>query len=377
MPQNSYANMGLQQDAQGQFSPIAGFGIGAMPGAEEISGMNWNDRMGLMMSQMGQAQQQGNQANLGLFASQLNEVGNLGKAGGQQITDVYSQERGRMGQNLASRGLGSTTVGSAMSAGIAGRESRDRTRLEEGLTQQRLNVLNAASFQQPDMGSFYNQMMNAGAAGLGQKKPKQQEWWKGPALGAGLDMLTGKGGAGGGMLGGLGKLLGFGGGGGGGGFDPALVGEASLSSGGTGMGGGYGSSQGIGGWSIPSANQPGWGQNAAGFLSRGQSGGGAGTFGGGGGMMTGLKGLMGGLGNFGTGAGQGIAGMFGFGSGTAGAGLGSMGAMGAALGPIAAIAGLGYLAYKNRKDIKRETKRIGRQIGKAGKKVKKWFKKIF
>ena len=327
MPQNSYANMGLQQDAQGQFSPIAGFGVGALPSAEEISGMGWNDRMGVMMSQMGPAQQPAQQANLGLFSSQLNEVGNLGTAGRQQISDVYSQERGRMGQNLASRGLGSTTVGSAMSAGIAGRESRDRTRLEEGLTQQRLNVLNAASFQQPDMGGFYNQMMQAGSAGLGSAKAKQPPWWASQVLGSGLDMLGGGGGGGGGgRLGGRGRVRGGGGG----------AGVAHL----TDMGG---------------------------------------TAGGGGGMgmMGGLGKILGGVGNFGMGAGKGIAGMFGFGSGTAGAGLGSMGAMGAALGPIAAIAGLGYLAYKNRKDIKRETKRIGRQIGKAGKKVKKWFKKIF
>ena len=190
MPPNSYANLGLQQDPQGQFSPVAGFGVGAMPGAEDISGMGWNDRMGMMMSQMGQSQQQAQQANLGLFAQQLNEVGNLGAAGRQQISDVYSQERGRGSQALAARGLGSTTVGSAMSAGIAGRESRDRMQLEEGLTQQRLNVLNAASFQQPDMGGFYSQMMQAGASGLGQKKAKQPPWWAGQALGAGLDWAT-------------------------------------------------------------------------------------------------------------------------------------------------------------------------------------------
>jgi len=339
MPQNSYANMGLQQDAQGQFSPIAGFGIGAMPSADEISEMSWNDRMGLMMSQMGQSQQQGNQANLGLFSSQLNEVGNLGKAGGQQITDVYSQERGRMGQNLASRGLGSTTVGSAMSAGIAGRESRDRTRLEEGLTQQRLNVLNAASFQQPDMGSFYNQMMQAGSAGLGSDKAKQPPWWGGQALGAGLDMLGGGGGGGGGGL--LGKLFGFGGGGGGAG----------------GANAGY---QGIagGGWAGPAGSGA---VNTAGGASTG--------------MLSSLSNVLGGVGKFGIGAGKGIAGMFGFGGGALPAG-GMMG-MGAALGPIAAAAAVSYMLYKNRKDIKRETKRIGRQVGKAGKKVKKWFKKIF
>ena len=170
--------------------------------------MSWNQRMGMMTSQMGQAQQQAQQANLGLLSQQLNEVGKLGEAGRQQITDVYGQERARATQSLAARGLGSTTVADAASAGIAGREQRARTGLEERLTGQRLNVLNAASFQQPDMGGFYNQMMQAGAAGLGQKPPKQQEWWKGPALGAGLDWLTGGGGGGGGGGGALSGLIG-------------------------------------------------------------------------------------------------------------------------------------------------------------------------
>ena len=160
---NSYASLGLQQDEQGQFSPIAGFGIGAMPSAEEISKMSWKDRMGMMTSQMGQSQHMAQQANLGLLSAQMNEVDRLGVAGRQQITDVFSQERGRASQSLTARGLGSTTVGSAMSAGLAGREARARTGLEERLTGQRLNVLNAASFQQPDMGGFYNQMMQAGA----------------------------------------------------------------------------------------------------------------------------------------------------------------------------------------------------------------------
>ena len=299
----SYANLGLQQDAQGQFSPIAGFGISEMPSAEEIGNMDWNQRMGLFTTQMGQAQQQAQQANLGLFSQQLNEVGRFGAAGRQQISDVYSQERGRMGQSLAARGLGSTTVGSAMSAGIAGRESRDRTRLEESLGQQRLNVLHAASFQQPDMGSFYNQMMNAGSAGLGQDKPSQPPWWAGQALGAGLNFLTGGGGGmggggwGGGGGGALGKLFGFGGGGGGGTAGLASVTDGPL---------------------VPGTSIPGHPFNA----------------GGGGGMMGGLTKALGGIKSFGVGAGKGIAGMFGFGGGTAS--LGGMAGLGATLGPIAA-----------------------------------------
>ena len=345
MPQNNYASLGLQQDPQGQFSPIAGFGIGATPSAEDISGMNWNERIGMMTSQMGQAQQQGQQANLGLLSQQLNEVGSLGAAGRQQITDVYGQERARSTQSLAARGLGSTTVTDAASAGIAGREQRARLGLEEGLTQQRLGVLNNANFQQPDMGSFYNQMMQAGSAGLGSDKAKQPPWWGGQALGAGLDMLGGGGG-----------LFGGGGGGGGGGGLLGKLGGLFGGGGGGGVNAGYQGIQG-GGFAGPAGMQ--------------QAGGG------GMGLMSGLKGVLGGVGNFGMGAGQGIAGMLGFGSGTAGAGLGTAGAMGASLGPLAAIAGIGYLAYKNRKDIKRETKRIGKQVGKAGKKVKKWFKKIW
>ena len=346
MPPNSYANLGLQQDPQGQFSPVAGVGVGAMPGAEDISGMGWNDRMGMMMSQMGQSQQQAQQANLGLFAQQLNEVGNLGAAGRQQISDVYSQERGRGSQALAARGLGSTTVGSAMSAGIAGRESRDRMQLEEGLTQQRLNVLNAASFQQPDMGGFYSQMMQAGASGLGQKKAKQPPWWAGQALGTGLDWATkggGGGGGGGSNLGNLiGGLFGKGGGGGGGGFpSPESVG---------------------GGHTVGGGGMPG-----------GAVGGGGGL----GGIFSGLKTAA---------SGSKLAGMF----------SGPMGQAALTAAPWLAAGAAGYMVYRNNKekidnlyddteeDVKRHTKRQFRAIrktmkdpGRLLKKHKKVAKKLW
>ena len=399
---NSYASLGLQQDEQGQFSPIAGFGIGAMPSAEEISKMSWKDRMGMMTSQMGQSQHMAQQANLGLLSAQLNEVDRLGVAGRQQITDVFSQERGRASQSLAARGLGSTTVGSAMSAGLAGREARARTGLEERLAGQRLNVLNAASFQQPDMGGFYNQMMQAGAAGLGQKPPKQQEWWKGPALGAGLDWLTkSSGGSGGGGMGGgggqsnLSKIIG-----GIGGMFKGGGGEGDLSSHPA-----YASGTGLFGQPV--------GGEAAGYVTRFQSPGGAGSgFDAGYATATDQGGLASKFGGLATSARSGaslIGGkLAGLGTAAKGAALGlGKGAMtlGSTLlaspaAPVAAAAIGAYLVYRNNKekidnlyddaeeDVKRFSKRQmkslkktlrdpGRLFKKHKKKAKKLWDKIF
>lgn len=191
VPANNYSQFGLQQDDAGYFSPIPGFGIsGTDTSPEALAAMSPDDLRTFMLSSMIKSQESGNQANLGLLATQLNEVGSLGAAGEQQITDVFEQERGRSAMSLQARGLSGTTVVGAESAGLAGRESRARTQFSESLTQQRLGILGGANFQQPNMGQFYGQMLQAGQAGVGQGAANQPPWYAGPALGAGIDIGT-------------------------------------------------------------------------------------------------------------------------------------------------------------------------------------------
>ena len=169
---DNYAALGLKQDADGYFTPIEGFGVyGDDQTPESLAAMSGEDLKGLVLHGSISAQNRANEANTALLAEQLNTTSGYGATARQEITDVFSQERARSTQSLAARGLGSTTADTAAQSGIAGREARAVTRLEESVAAQRLSILGGASYQQPDSAQLFNQMKQAGQAGVGSSPP--------------------------------------------------------------------------------------------------------------------------------------------------------------------------------------------------------------
>jgi len=188
---DNWASLGLQQDADGYFKPIPGFGVaGGGHTQAELAAMSDDELTGLMLSSSFDAQTKANQANVASLAEQLNLSSGFGETARQEIADVFTQERGRSTQSLAARGLGSTTANDAAQAGIAGREARAVTRLEESVAAQKIAILGGSSFQQPDSSQLYGQMLQAGQAGVGSSPPSTPAWWEGPALGVAGSLAT-------------------------------------------------------------------------------------------------------------------------------------------------------------------------------------------
>jgi hypothetical protein len=191
VPPNNYASLGLQQDESGKFTSIPGFGVtGGDHTPESLANMSDEALRGLMLSSAFDAQNQANQANTGSLAEQLNLSSGFGEAARQGIGDVFTQERARSTQSLAARGLGSTTADDAAQAGLAGREARAVTRLEESVAGQKISILGGANFRQPDSNQLYNQMLQSGQSGMGQGAPDQPPWYAGPLLGLGVSAGT-------------------------------------------------------------------------------------------------------------------------------------------------------------------------------------------
>lgn len=122
-----------------------------------------------IISQMQAAQEKANLLNEQRYRQILAQYENLGQAGRARIEEQTTQRQAEARQGLVSRGLGGTTITSAVERGI-GRESElARQQLEESVAVQRAGVMERRTDVGPDLGMFANLLQ---AAGQQQQQPR-------------------------------------------------------------------------------------------------------------------------------------------------------------------------------------------------------------
>ena len=108
------------------------------------------------------AQTKANTANEARYQEVLGQFSNLGKAGRTRITQQTEQAQAQATQNLTSRGLGNTTITSAVSRGIAGDAELQRQQLDESVAVRKAGVMERKTDAGPDLGMFANLLQQSG-----------------------------------------------------------------------------------------------------------------------------------------------------------------------------------------------------------------------
>lgn len=184
----------------------------------------------LQMAGLGQQEALSRQATsqmLGGFDAAKREASRLGRGAKQGALDRETQQYGRAAQNLANRGLGSTTISSNLNRGIASDTNRELSAIDEGLAglfgdlargragveaQGTANLADLAG-QRTDLQSQLAQMRLLGGATLGSLGSFDPGAWQSGYLPDQSGAMEGFGAAMGGM----------GGGGGMGGMNPQIL----------------------------------------------------------------------------------------------------------------------------------------------------------
>ena len=136
-----------------------------------------------IIKQMQTAQQKANKANEKRYQQILSSFEGLGKAGRARIEQQTTQRQAQATQNLTSRGLGNTTITSAVERGIAGDAETQRQQLEESVTMQRAGVMERRTDEGPDLGMFASLLQSAGQQRTGgqsvirQTAPQPADKW--------------------------------------------------------------------------------------------------------------------------------------------------------------------------------------------------------
>ncbi len=115
-----------------------------------------------IIAQMQAAQEKANLVNEQRYQQILGTFENLGKAGRARIEQQTTQRQAAATQNLTSRGLGGTTITSAVERGIATDAETQRQQLEEGIAVQRAGVMERRTDTGPDLGMFASLLQMAG-----------------------------------------------------------------------------------------------------------------------------------------------------------------------------------------------------------------------
>ena len=115
-----------------------------------------------IIAQMQAAQEKANLVNEQRYQQILGTFENLGKAGRARIEQQTTQRQAAATQNLTSRGLGGTTITSAVERGIASDAETQRQQLEEGIAVQRAGVMERRTDTGPDLGMFASLLQMAG-----------------------------------------------------------------------------------------------------------------------------------------------------------------------------------------------------------------------
>ncbi|MCK5611418.1 hypothetical protein KAR91_56630 [Candidatus Pacearchaeota archaeon] len=141
-----------------------------------------------IIKQMQVAQQKANKANERRYQQILGSFENLGKAGRARIEQQTIQRQAQATQSLTSRGLGGTTITSAVERGIASDAELSRQQLEESVTMQKAGVMERRTDEGPDLGMFASLLQSAGQQRTGgrsvvrqtEPRPEYSEWGFGP-----------------------------------------------------------------------------------------------------------------------------------------------------------------------------------------------------
>lgn len=140
-----------------------------------------------IIAQMQAAQEKANLVNEQRYQKILGTFENLGKAGRARIEQQTTQRQAAATQSLTSRGLGGTTITSAVERGIAGEAETQVQQLEEGIAVQKAGVMERRTDAGPDLGMFASLLQMAG-----QQQPQQRQVISGglgPMARRGLDVF--------------------------------------------------------------------------------------------------------------------------------------------------------------------------------------------
>lgn len=115
-----------------------------------------------IIKQMQAAQEKANLLNEQRYQQILGQFEGLGKAGRARIEQQTQQRQAAATQSLTSRGLGGTTITSAVERGIAGQGEQQRQQLEESVAMQKAGVMERRTDVGPDLGMFSSLLQLAG-----------------------------------------------------------------------------------------------------------------------------------------------------------------------------------------------------------------------
>lgn len=123
-----------------------------------------------IVRKMQAAQEKANLANVQRYRQILGQFEGLGKAGRARIEQQTLRRQAEATQSLTSRGLGGTTITSAVERGIAGEAETQRQQLEESIAVQKAGVMERRTDVGPDLGMFAGLLQAAGQ----QQRPRQR-----------------------------------------------------------------------------------------------------------------------------------------------------------------------------------------------------------
>ena len=140
-----------------------------------------------IIKQMQAAQEKANLLNEQRYQQILGQFEGLGKAGRARIEQQTLQRQAAATQGLTSRGLGGTTITSAVERGIAGESELQRQQLEESVAMQKAGVMERRTDVGPDLSMFASLLQLAGQQQ--QQQPMNIMRQLGPMASQGLDMF--------------------------------------------------------------------------------------------------------------------------------------------------------------------------------------------
>lgn len=139
-----------------------------------------------IIKQMQAAQEKANLLNEQRYQQVLAQFEGLGKAGRARIEQQTIQRQAAATQALTSRGLGGTTITSAVGRGIAGEAETQRQQLEESVAMRKAGVMERRTDVGPDLGMFANLLQMAGQQ---QQQPFSISRRIGPMAAQGRDVF--------------------------------------------------------------------------------------------------------------------------------------------------------------------------------------------
>ena len=114
-----------------------------------------------ILKKLQKQQNKANKANESRYQGILDQYSNLGQAGMTRIGQQEQQALASGTQDLASRGLGNTTIRGSMARGVASDAELARQQLGESVATQKAGVMERRTDAGPDLSLYSNLMMNA------------------------------------------------------------------------------------------------------------------------------------------------------------------------------------------------------------------------